>query len=60
METVILPHHEPGTWFLDGAASLGIWGTYRAEGTITATNFDATYNTGKDRGVFHMFRPPHE
>jgi hypothetical protein len=44
----------------DGESNLG-WlagGTYRYEGTATATNFTSTYRSKYDHGTFQMKRPP--
>lgn len=43
----------------EGESNLGWYagGIYRYEGTVTGTNFFATYDSKYDRGIFRMTRP---
>jgi len=48
-----------GVWRLNGEEDLGkmAGGVYRYEGQVSPTNFDATYSSKYDHGVFKMQRP---
>lgn len=46
-----------GTRPFRGTAKLGLWGTYRGDGQISPTEFDARYDAGFDRGTFTLRRP---
>jgi hypothetical protein len=48
-----------GVFQFRGQADLGWWGggVYRYEGTATATNYFATYQSKYDHGTFQMTRP---
>lgn len=51
-----------GTCIFKGTEDLGFLagGIYAYEGTITSTNFNATYSCKYDHGTFQMSRPPTE
>lgn len=48
-----------GVWRLDGEEDLGkmAGGVYRYEGRVSPTNFEATYSSKYDHGIFKMQRP---
>ena len=52
-------HHVDSRGKLTGSEDLGSFagGVYRYEGKVTPTEFQATYTSAKDHGVFEMKRP---
>jgi hypothetical protein len=57
-EITLTAYEQDGVWHFHGQKDLGklAGGMYYYDGTVTATDFRATYRTCKDNGVFVMCR----
>ncbi len=50
-------HEQPGLMQLSGSKKLGpVMGTFSYDATITGDNFNATYSSRRDRGLWQMRR----